>query len=196
MADQGEVVRFLMELRALGETEPPTPSLEVATLLAGGEHVTRRHRYRRVAARAALVAAAIVVGLIVAAATHGLPQPAQRMVSNVVNVLTPFEIGPDLPPITTGPRGRTTHPEAPGGQPTKSEAEENPEETNGPSEHRTGGESLEPPHRGEDTTAEQDPSEETQSTVRSRDADRPDDLQSGPTTESRRRGDRREPGDD
>jgi hypothetical protein len=92
--DQDEVARFLADLRALGQGEPPTPSPELAALLGGATPLRTRRRPYRVALRTALVAAALVTGLVVAAEQHSLPQPAQRVVSDVVDVLTPFEIAP------------------------------------------------------------------------------------------------------
>jgi type IV secretory pathway VirB10-like protein len=92
------VTRFLTDMRALGEAPAPTPTPELAALLDGAVPLdaVRRH-LRRALVRAVLVAAAIIVAVTVAAANHSLPQPAQRMVSNVVNELTPFHIDPVLP---------------------------------------------------------------------------------------------------
>ncbi len=92
--DQDDVARFLGELRALGEGEPPAPSPELAALLGGASLLRARRPSYRIAARGGLVAAAVVAALVIAAANHDLPQPAQRVVSNVVNDLTPFEIAP------------------------------------------------------------------------------------------------------
>jgi hypothetical protein len=88
-----DVTQFLTELRLLGIGEPPEPSAEVAALLGAPPSLTRR-RATRVLVRSGLAAAALVIAVVAAAANHDLPQPAQRVVSNVVNVLTPFEIAP------------------------------------------------------------------------------------------------------
>jgi hypothetical protein len=106
--EQDDVARFLTELRALGEGPPPPRSSEVSALISGVQ-LLHRHRAYRVVVRTALVAAALVAGLVVAAAQDGLPQPAQRVVSNVVDNLTPFQIAPDrhgppsAPPVTPAP---------------------------------------------------------------------------------------------
>jgi hypothetical protein len=107
--DQDEVARFLLELRALGEGEPPPPSPELAALIGGATLLRPRHRRAvRYALRSGIVAAAIVGALVVAAANHDLPQPAQRVVSDFVEVLTPFQISPNqhvapTPPPTHAP---------------------------------------------------------------------------------------------
>ena len=107
--DQDDVARFLLELRALGEVDPPTPSRELAALLGGATPLfSQRRAMRRIVLRSGIVAAAIVAALIVAAAHQGLPQPAQRVVSNVVDVLTPFDlprgdVGVPLTPTTPTP---------------------------------------------------------------------------------------------
>ena len=107
-----EVAQFLIELRNLGSGAAPEPSREVAALLGGGPLVWRRRA--RIASRVALTAAAAVTVLVLAAARHSLPAPAQRVVSNVVNVVTPFHISPDpatvpspAPVPTPGPDGTT-----------------------------------------------------------------------------------------
>jgi type IV secretory pathway VirB10-like protein len=115
------VTRFLTELRALGEAPAPTPTPELAALLDGAVQLAlvRRH-VRRALVRVALVAAAIIVAMTVAAANHSLPQPAQRMVSNVVNELTPFHIDPALPATGPVPPPPPTHRPAPSPKPPTS----------------------------------------------------------------------------
>jgi hypothetical protein len=88
-----DLTLFLHELRLLGNVEPPEPSDEVAALL-GAPHSLAARRALRVLVRSGLVAAALALVLVAAAASHSLPQPAQRVVSHVVNVLTPFQITP------------------------------------------------------------------------------------------------------
>jgi hypothetical protein len=111
--EQDDVARFLVEMRALGEGDPPAPSAELAALLSGATPLRTRRPLYRVAARSALVAAACIVALVVAAASHSLPQPAQRVVSDFVDVLTPFEIAPDhtiAPSLTPSPTPTRTKP--------------------------------------------------------------------------------------
>lgn len=115
-----EVVGFLLALRALGESPAPAPTPELAALI-GGAVAIRNHPYRRHAVRALLAAAALVAALVGAAANHSLPQPAQRVVSNLVDNLTPFHIDPGSPPPPPAPSqspnpgpGRTGTDEPPG----------------------------------------------------------------------------------
>lgn len=95
------VTEFLAELKLLGEGPAPEPTPELQALFAGVPSIAAARRNRGpLLRRAALIAAATVVGTTAAAAGHSLPQPAQRVVSDVVNTLTPFHISEDdgLPP--------------------------------------------------------------------------------------------------
>lgn len=144
-----EVARFLVALRALGDEPAPAPAHAVAALI-GGVAPVRAHLYRRLAVRAALVAAAVLAALVGAAANHSLPQPAQRVVSNVVNDLTPFDIGPGQP---AGPPATPTHTHKP--EPDRSRADNDPSGTDEPSDQR--GESDDNstgPTRGDDGSVE------------------------------------------
>lgn len=99
--DAAAVTDFLAELRSLGEGPAPAPTPELQALFAGVPSIaTARRHHGPLLRRAALIAAATVVGTTAAAAGHSLPQPAQQVVSNVVNTLTPFHISEDdgLPP--------------------------------------------------------------------------------------------------
>jgi hypothetical protein len=87
-----DVTRFLMELRSLGDVPPPKPSPELAALLGGATPILGRRTVVRIVVRTAAVAALVLGVLVLAAANHSLPASAQRVVSNVVNVLTPFHI--------------------------------------------------------------------------------------------------------
>jgi hypothetical protein len=103
-AGDDDITHFLTELRALGDGPAPEPSRELAALLAGAHPFFARRMLVQVALRTALVAALIIGLLVAAAANHSLPQPAQKVVSHVVNVLTPFHIDPrNRPPATTVP---------------------------------------------------------------------------------------------
>ena len=143
-----EVARFLIALRALGEAPAPAPTQAVAALI-GGAVPLRRHRHHRAAVRAAIVAAAVLAALVGAAANHSLPQPAQRVVSNVVNDLTPFDIGPGpaAPPATPS---HTRKPD-----PDRSRGEDEPTRTDEPSEQRgeTDDNTSPGPTRGDDGAA-------------------------------------------
>jgi hypothetical protein len=99
------VTAFLADLRALGQREPPTPCADLAALFAGASPIgiVRRRRAGRSRRRrmrfAVAAAAATTIGLtVVAAANDKLPQPAQRVVSRLVDVLTPFHVDPAAAP--------------------------------------------------------------------------------------------------
>jgi hypothetical protein len=94
-----DLVRTLGELRAYGHQPPPAPSAELAAMLH--EDIiplfpVRSKRKSRLYVSGWLVAGAAVViaGAGVAAAAHQLPDDAQRVVSRVVNNLTPFHVDP------------------------------------------------------------------------------------------------------
>jgi hypothetical protein len=158
------VTAFVDDLRSLAGGEPPEPSAQLAALLAGATPLPRsapltalpplRHlRHRRVVG---LVAASMLVAGTVAAAAGGrLPQPAQRLVSDVVNHVTPFEVPaephdgvPSPTPSSTTPwpsaAGERPHPVAPA--PTASQDAPDPApssaprpEPSEPAEHEGGG---------------------------------------------------------
>lgn len=109
-SDTAAVTRFLADLRSLGEAPAPPPTRELEAIFAGATPLRSRRRYGRIARRAILIAAAVVAALVAAAANHTLPAPAQRVVSNVVNSVTPFHIG--------GPPGNTPMPSSPTKHPT------------------------------------------------------------------------------
>ncbi|MEO8889315.1 MAG: hypothetical protein ABI429_08540 [Jatrophihabitantaceae bacterium] len=102
------VTQFLTDLRTLGQGPVPTPSAELAAVIGAAESLVARRRHRAlglVVRRLALTAAAVLVAMTALAANHSLPAPAQRVVSNVVNTITPFHIDParvdDRPPKPT-----------------------------------------------------------------------------------------------
>lgn len=113
------VAQFIDDLRGLGEAEPPPPTAELAAVLRGAP-VPRQHRVSAGRKRvvAAVAASLLVGGTGVAAANGRLPQPAQRLVSDVVDNLTPFSVparsDSDHPsgPGTTAPRERVIVPPA------------------------------------------------------------------------------------
>lgn len=97
-----EVTQFLIRLRDLGECAAPEPGPEVAALL-GGARLLRR-RTGRALARIAVATTLAVTAIVGTAAAHDLPAPAQGVVSNVVNVLTPFHIAPQRSSVQTPTR--------------------------------------------------------------------------------------------
>lgn len=104
-----DVARFLVALRSLGDAPAPAPAPAVAALIGGAVPI-RSRAMRRAALRAGLGAAAVLAVLVGAAANHSLPQPAQRVVSNFVNDLTPFDIAPNQPPAApTTPTPASPH---------------------------------------------------------------------------------------
>lgn len=115
-----EVATFLAALRSLGEGAAPEPSPEVVTLLGGAR--PWRRRAVRIVARSAVAAAAAVAAAVVAAANHDLPSPAQHVVSNVVNVLTPFHIGPPTPAVPPPSHQRPVQGNEPGESPERDES--------------------------------------------------------------------------
>ena len=101
------MTRFLADLHTLGEGPAPEPTAELAALFAGVSSLdaARARRGPLGRHRVGLVIAAVAVstaGLTgLAAANTQLPQPAQRVVSRVVNDLTPFHVDPSRPPAPT-----------------------------------------------------------------------------------------------
>jgi hypothetical protein len=117
---------FASLVRAAGQGPPPRPGLELARLLRSGvagpgDHTTaigtiaataahRRARRRHLVAKVASagIAAKIALGVTAAAAVVGagagglLPDPADRVVQNAIEVVTPFGFGPDDSGTGTG----------------------------------------------------------------------------------------------
>lgn len=120
MSAPDSVRDFLDEMRRLSAVAAPEPSAELSALLAGatplssalrgrGHGPVRHSRVRRhPLATAAAAAAATTALLVTGAATHRLPASAQRLVSDVVNTVTPFHIDPGDKPVRPGPP--TEHP--------------------------------------------------------------------------------------
>lgn len=87
------VTAFLADLRAFADGPAPAPSAELLAAFGGATPLAGRRLPGRRAL--AVAAAAVVLGATgVAAAQHQLPDPAQRLVSRVVEVLTPFQVDP------------------------------------------------------------------------------------------------------
>lgn len=123
MSASDPVQEFLGEMRRLAAGSAPEPSAELSAVLSGATplptaprrlrdvplppHRVRRHPLLTAAAVAVVALALLVTG----AATHHLPAYAQRLVSRVVNTVTPFHIDPV---------NRSKHPVPPGsGKPTR-----------------------------------------------------------------------------
>jgi hypothetical protein len=108
--------QFLDDLRVLADIDAPEPTDELEQLFASTLPLEQRGRVEAGPADDArrpraydhpllTAAAAVVLGLallIAGAVTHRLPAYAQRLVSNVVNTLTPFHIDP----VRTAPAPR------------------------------------------------------------------------------------------
>jgi hypothetical protein len=96
---------FLADLRAIGEGPIPEPSPELAALLDGDEPVSsgRVMRLRRRHIVLVTAASVLIGGTGAAAATGRLPQPAQRLVSDVIDRLTPFTVPSARPGTPSGP---------------------------------------------------------------------------------------------
>jgi len=139
-----DVTRFLTELRALGDGPPPSPSAELAALLGGATPLVDRRVLVRTVLRSAAIAAILLGVLVVAAANHSLPAPAQNVVSNVVNVLTPFHIGSNQPqPLIEPPRPSDkptpTHRPSPSHSPTPTHPRATPPVVGGQDDGRNDG---------------------------------------------------------
>ena len=143
LADGIELDEFVAGLRRLGDAPAPPPSRELAAALSGVavlDRVERRDRavhrrlHRPVATRRHLLvaaAAALVLTLASSQIRDRLPQPAQRFVSDVVQLLTPFDgasnqqTAPAVRPAPgvparghrTAPPAHTTVPSGPGSVP-------------------------------------------------------------------------------
>jgi hypothetical protein len=97
-ADYSDVVDGLESLRGLVPEQAPVPSRELAALLARGvvtpmPAMPRQRAGRpRTAVVAAAVAATVALGTGVAAASNTLPEPAQRLLSNISDKYLPFHI--------------------------------------------------------------------------------------------------------
>ncbi|MGH8860610.1 MAG: hypothetical protein ACRDVG_05140 [Jatrophihabitantaceae bacterium] len=103
-----DLEQFLDELRALADVPSPEPSEELAAVLSGERSAGRLLRGRSLTSLA--VAATVVAMLVIGAATHQLPGPAQRLVSGVVNVVTPFHIDTDARHAQRSPTPPRAHP--------------------------------------------------------------------------------------
>jgi len=89
-----DVAQALSALRAVVPAEAPEPSAELAALLAGAVVMPLalvRSRKRRIALASSALAATVVLGTGVAAASNSLPEGAQRFFSELSEKYLPFE---------------------------------------------------------------------------------------------------------
>lgn len=125
---------FFDDLRTLGIQPPPEPSTELAALFSGA--VPLGAARRRLAHPRAVIAGAAAVAVLAttgaAAANDSLPQPAQRFVSRVINLVTPFHVDPSPHPGTPVPE----IPVAPAQTPSSSTPDGNGDDTNEPTRGR------------------------------------------------------------
>ena len=103
----------LAALRRTAVRPAPTPRAGLAELLAAGSVVDELTAHRtRTGVKLFVVAAGVAATLTlsgVAAANDALPDPAERVVTDVINTLTPFNIG-NAEPQNGVPAGRVTGP--------------------------------------------------------------------------------------
>lgn len=132
------VTQFLAELRQFADEPAPPPSAELAALLGGATPIQfgaarkgSKGRHRRNVAVVTMVSVAALSATGVAAANDSLPQPAQRVVTSVVNDLTPFHINPEplhpsraviVPPDATHSPEPDEHGPSPAGSPEPAES--------------------------------------------------------------------------
>lgn len=86
---------LLAELRAVADQPAPAAGPDLAALLAGAAPITpARTRRSRTASAVVigLVSSGVLAGGVGAAAADELPAPVQRVVSRVIDTLTPFEV--------------------------------------------------------------------------------------------------------
>jgi hypothetical protein len=91
---------FVDELRGLAHGPVPVPSAELAMLLGHWPPVASRRRPSLTVVGA--VAASVLIVLGGAAGQHALPEPAQSVVSHVVDRLTPSGLGTLDHPVLPG----------------------------------------------------------------------------------------------
>jgi hypothetical protein len=110
-AEYADVAQALSALRAFVPEQAPAPSVELAALLSGGVVTSLalvRSRKRRIALASSALAATVVVGTGVAAASNTLPEGAQRFLNHFSHKYLPFEFpSPD-------DRGDESSPSQPG----------------------------------------------------------------------------------
>jgi hypothetical protein len=94
-AEYTGVADALAFLRDVVPEQAPPPSAELAALLSGGlvtPLAPRRSRKRTIALASSAIAATLLIGTGVAAASNNLPEPAQRFFSHLSDKYLPFHI--------------------------------------------------------------------------------------------------------
>jgi hypothetical protein len=92
-AEYADVAEALAALRGLAPSEPPAPSTELAALLSGGVVTplpVGRSRKRRIVLASGAVAATLVLGTGIAAASNNLPAGAQKFANDFSKKHLPF----------------------------------------------------------------------------------------------------------
>lgn len=175
---------FLAELRAFGAGSVPPPGPALAALLDGTVAVAARRPWRR-AVIASAAAAVVLGGTAIAAAHDSLPEPAQGVVTHLVNFLTPFQLDPG----TARPRPVPPVPTVPAATPRPSPASTAASPTPERSDDRSAAPQLPPPSQSRESEPRQSepreseprPSEPRESQVR--ESERPESA--SPTRASR-----------
>ncbi len=116
----GPLAALLTDLRGVADRPAPVPSAALAELLRTGlpvDELARRRGRRTLIAGAAAAGVAATLALSgVAAANDALPGPAEHVITDIINNLTPFDLTPQ--PATSAPtevhrpgHGRSGEPE-------------------------------------------------------------------------------------
>lgn len=116
--DDPALTGLVAELRAVGAGTPPPVGDELEALFTGNAIPISSRRGRRVAV-IALVGAAALGGTLGTAAADSLPNPAQRFVSDVIGILTPFDLPTPADKVKPAPKAPAhLTPTTPAPQPT------------------------------------------------------------------------------
>jgi len=121
--DDPALTGLVAELPAIGAGAPPPVGDELEALFTGNAIPISSRRGRRVAV-IALVGAAALGGTLGTAAADSLPNPAQRFVSDVIGILTPFDLPTPADKVKPSPKAPAhLTPTTPAPQPTSHASE-------------------------------------------------------------------------
>jgi hypothetical protein len=120
--DDPALTGLVAELRAVGAGAPPPVGDELEALFTGNAIPISSRRGRRVAV-IALVGAAALGGTLGTAAADSLPNPAQRFVSDVIGILTPFDLPTPADKVKPSPKAPAHLTPTPAPQPTSHASE-------------------------------------------------------------------------